>query len=101
MKMSIKKKFTFIGAGMILGFIVMNILLTYLFMIPFSVKFSQRQLNKITIQIEKQDMQDEEEFQEYIDQLEEDMNTRITIVDSDGMILFTTWHIIRKTILFK
>lgn len=98
MKMSIKKKFTFIGAGMILGFIVMNILLTYLFMIPFSVKFSQRQLNRITIRIEEQNMQDEEEFQEYIDQLEEDMNTRITIVDSDGMILFTTWHKNRENI---
>ncbi len=92
MKISIKKKFTFIGAGMILGFIVINIILTYLFMIPFSVKISQRQLNKIADQIEEQNMHDGDKFQEYIDQLEEDMNIRIIIVDSEGIIRFTTWH---------
>ncbi len=92
MKKSIKMKFTIIGSGMIVGFIIINIILTYLFMIPFSVSITQKQLNKIAMQIEKHNMHDEEEFQDYLDQIEEDMNTRITIVDNEGTILFTTWN---------
>lgn len=90
MKHSIKRKFTVIGASAIVGFICMNILLTYLFMIPFSVKISTRQLEKIASELEKQNMQGDEVMQNYIDQMEEDMSTRITVFDDDLNILFTT-----------
>ena len=90
MKYSIKKKLTVIGAGMIAGFISINIILTYLLMVPFSIKLSERQLNRLAMDIEGQNMREEDEFQSYIDQMEEDMGTRITIIDGDRNIVFST-----------
>lgn len=90
MKLSIKRKFTIIGAGMIVGFILINIILTYLFMTPFTIMLSTKQLNNIAIQLENRNMHEEEDFQNYIDQLEEDMGTRITIIDGEGKVLFST-----------
>ena len=90
MKHTIKRKFTIIGAGMIAGFILINIILTYVFMTPFTIMLSTRQLNNIAVQLENQNMHEEDEFQNYIDQLEEDMNTRITIIDGNGYVLFST-----------
>ena len=91
MKKSIKKKFKLIGAVTIIGFIITNIVLIYLFMIPFSVHISKNQLRKMSMQIEEQDMENAEQFQKYIEHLGEELNVRITIVDDIGDILFTTW----------
>ncbi len=91
MKKSIKKKFKLIGAVTIIGFIITNIVFTYLFMIPFSVSISKNQLRNLAMQIEEQDMDDTEQFQKYIEHLGEELNVRITIVDDVGAILFTTW----------
>lgn len=90
MKQSIRTRYTIFGAGMIIGFILLNIVLTYMFMIPFSVQLSIRQLNKLAVDIAGQDMQSEEQFKKYIEQLEEDTNTRVTIFDSEENIILTT-----------
>lgn len=90
MKRSIEKRFTIIGVGMIGGFILLNIVLTYLFLIPFSVKISAGQLNKIATDLKAQNMSDSEEFQSYIEQIEDDMSIRITVIDGEGLIIYTT-----------
>lgn len=90
MKQSIEKRFLFIGVGMIGFFILLNIILTYLFLIPFSVRMSISQLDNIAVDLRKQDMDNLEEFQSYIDQIEEDMSSIVTVVDRDGYIIFTT-----------
>jgi signal transduction histidine kinase len=58
-------------------------------MIPFSVKCWTMQLDKIADEIENLDISDYE-FREYMEQIEEDINTRITIADGEGNIIAST-----------
>lgn len=89
MKHSIKKRFISFGVIMTIGFIMLNITITNFLMIPFSVKCWTMQLDKIADDIEKLDVSDYE-FREYMEHVEEDINTRITIVDGGGYVVAST-----------
>lgn len=90
MKKSLGKKICAIGGGLIISFIVINIILTYFFMIPFSVYLSTKQMEKLAQTMEQEDSYTDDEFTEYIEQIDEDMNTSVTIIDGTKHIISTT-----------
>ncbi len=90
MKKSLKSKICAIGVAFIAAFIVLNILLTYFFMIPFSVFLSTKQMEKIAQTMEQEDSYTDEEFTNYIEQIDEDMNTSVTVIDGDKNVISTT-----------
>ncbi|MBR6316692.1 MAG: HAMP domain-containing histidine kinase [Lachnospiraceae bacterium] len=90
MKNSIRRKHMTMIAGILTGFIVLNILLTYLLMIPFSVKLSLIQLDGVAKGLSGYYAENEQGFTERLEHIEEDMNTRVTVVDAGGHIFFTT-----------
>ena len=66
MKKSLGKKICAIGVVLIASFIVINIVLTYFFMIPFSVYLSTRQMEKLAQTMEKEDSYTDDDFTDYI-----------------------------------
>ncbi len=90
MKPTLKTKIILTGTAAIFLFVATNIILTYLLMIPFYVKMSSRQLKTVSNMILQQNPNDEEKFQDFIEQIEEDMNIKTTIVSEDGALLYTT-----------
>lgn len=90
MKKSLGKKLCFIGVTLISLFVVLNIILTYFFMVPFSVYLNGKQMEKIVLSIESRNDYSDEDFMEYIESVSDDMNTQITIVDGKKKIICTT-----------
>ncbi|MCM1180441.1 MAG: ATP-binding protein [Clostridium sp.] len=90
MKKSLKVKLSVTGVCLIVLFVGLNILFTYLWMSPFSVSLTAKQMEKQADAMKSQMDLPEEEFQQYIEQIEEDYNTSVTVFDSDKNIIATT-----------
>ena len=90
MKKSLGKRICAIGVALIASFIILNIVLTYFFMIPFSVYLSTKQMEKIAQTMEHEDSYTDDEFTGYIEQIDEDMNTAVTVIDGDKNVISTT-----------
>ncbi|MDE6761251.1 MAG: HAMP domain-containing histidine kinase [Lachnospiraceae bacterium] len=90
MKKSLGKKLCFVGVGLIVLFMLLNIVLTYFFLIPFSTYLSEKQMEKFVMTIANRENYSDEKFMEYIEQFNDDWNTQITIVDKDKKIICTT-----------
>lgn len=90
MKKSLGRKIGVIGITMLTAFVILNIVLTYFFMIPFSVYLSTKQMEKIAITMINEDSYVDEEFMEYVEKVSEDMNTSVTVIDGDKNIICTT-----------
>ena len=90
MKKSLGKKFCFMGVGLIVLFVLLNVVLTYFFLIPFSAHLSKKQMEKIIVNITGRENYSDEKFMEYIEQINDDWNTQITIVDQDKSIICTS-----------
>lgn len=90
MKKSLGKKLCFVGVGLIVLFMLLNIVLTYFFLIPFSTYLSEKQMEKFVMTIANRENYSDEKFMEYIEQFNDDWNTQITIVDKDKNIICTT-----------
>lgn len=90
MKKSLKVKLSVTGACLIVLFVGLNILFTYLWMSPFSMRLTVNQMEKQADAMKFQMDLPEEEFQQYIEQIEEDYNMSVTVFDSDKNIIATT-----------
>lgn len=90
MKKSLIKKICFAGIGLICIFVVLNILLTYFLLIPFSVHLSEKQMADIAMSISNWEDYSDESVRGYIEQIDEDMNTQIIIADRDRNIICST-----------
>lgn len=90
MKKSLGKKICAIGVALIASFVIINIILTYFFMIPFSVYLSTKQMEKIAQTMEHEDSYTDEDFTNYIEHIDEDMNTAVTVIDGDKNVISTT-----------
>ncbi len=90
MKHSIKTKIIITGTTAICLFVAVNIILTYLLMIPFYVKMSSRQLKSVYNMLSQRNFQNEEDYQDFIEEIDEDMNIKISIVKEDGTLLNST-----------
>ncbi len=94
MKKSLRKQLCFIGVGLISLFVILNIVLTFFFMVPVSVLINKNQMEKLAVSITDMDDQMGEAFISYAEQLKEDTNTQVTIVDEGKNILYTTRNIL-------
>lgn len=90
MKKSLGKKLCFVGVTLISLFVLLNIILTYFFMIPFSTYLNTRQMKELAVSIENTDNYSGKEFTEYIEQINDDWNTQVTVVDGGKNIICTT-----------
>ncbi len=90
MKKSLGKKICFIGVALIGFFVLLNIILTYFFMVPFSAYLNERQMKEIVLSIESRNDYSDEKFMEYIESVSDDMNTQVTIIDGKKKIICTT-----------
>lgn len=90
MKQSLGKKICAIGVGLIILFVVLNIILTYFFLRPFSTYLSTKQMEKLAQTFLNLDSYQDDEFVTYIESIDEDMNTQVTIVDEKQNIICTT-----------
>ncbi|MDE6434898.1 MAG: HAMP domain-containing histidine kinase [Lachnospiraceae bacterium] len=90
MKKSLKVKLSVTGVCLIVLFVGLNILFTYFWMSPFSMRLMANQMEKLADLIKSQMDLPEEEFQSYIEQIDEDYNTTVTVFDSNKKIIATT-----------
>lgn len=90
MKKSLGKKICVIGIVLIILFVVLNVTLTYFFMIPFSVYLSKQQMKDIALTIENEPSYESDTLLEKIEQAAEDTNTQTTIIDGTGRVICTT-----------
>lgn len=90
MKKSLGKKLCFVGVVLISLFVLLNIILTYFFLIPFSTYLSEKQMEKLAMSFLNRDDYSDEKFMEYIEQINEDWNTQVTVVDEKKNIICTT-----------
>jgi len=90
MKKSLGKKLCFVGVALIGLFVLLNIILTYFFMIPFSIFLNTGQMKELAESIENRDNYSDEAFMEYIEQINDDWNTQVTVVDEEKNIICTT-----------
>ncbi len=90
MKKSLGKKLCFVGVGLIILFMLLNVILTYFFLIPFSTYLSEKQMEKFVVSIANREDYSDEKFMEYIEQFNDDWNTQVTVVDKDKKIICTT-----------
>lgn len=89
MKKSLGKKLCFVGVALISLLVLLNIGLTYFFLIPFSTYLSGKQMEKLAKTMTSRDDYTEEKFMEYIEQINDDYNTQVTIVDEEKNIICT------------
>jgi signal transduction histidine kinase len=59
-------------------------------MTPFSMRYTARQMEKLANTMELEMDMSEDEFQSYIEQIDEDYNTTVTVVDAEQNIIATT-----------
>ena len=97
MKQSLRVKFCVIGISLIMFFILINILATYLCLVPFSAIMSANRMKKIAVEIEGRIDLPEDEFQEYIEELNEDYSISITVFDDNKKVIATTSDILEQT----
>ena len=90
MKKSLIKKICFAVLGLIGLFVILNVLLTYFLLIPFSTYLSEKQMIELALSIANWEDYSDERVLEYIEQIDEDMNTQITIADKDKNIICST-----------
>lgn len=97
MKQSLRVKFCVIGISLIMFFILINILATYLCLVPFSTIMSASRMKKIAVEIEGRINLPGDEFQEYIEELNEDYSISITVFDDNKKVIATTSDIVERT----
>lgn len=90
MKKSLRKRICVIGMILVVLFIAINILLTFFFMIPFSVRLSSKQMERIALTMMNKNSYSDDQFNDYIEQIDEDMNTAVTIIDGNKNVINTT-----------
>lgn len=90
MKKSLWKKICVVGIVLSSAFILLNVLFTYLFMAPFSTIFYREQMEEIANALKTRVMDTEGSFKEYMEQMDENHNVKITVIDGDKNVIYTT-----------
>lgn len=90
MKKSLRKRLCLTGVCLIGVFVVLNIILTYFGLSKFASYITAKQMEKLAISMETEYDTYDDIFQDYIERLDEDYNTKITILDEDMNLIMTT-----------
>lgn len=90
MKKSLWKKICITGIVLSSVFILLNLLLTYLFMAPFSTIAYREQVEEIAEGLKNRITDNELAVKDYMEELDENHNIKITILDGDKNVIYTT-----------
>ena len=80
MRKSLRKRLCITGVCLIGIFVLLNILFTYFGLSKFTSYITSKQMEKLAISMETEYDSYDDAFQDYIEQLDEDYNTKITWV---------------------
>ena len=93
MKKSLRKKICLIGSCLIGMFVVLNIIFTFFWMSPVATQIFIRKMGKLAVSIEKKyEVLEEEDFQLYIEQMNEDYNTKIIVFNEKKEVVTATFR---------
>ena len=96
MKKSIGKKLCFIGTALIGTFVLVNIILTYFFMAPFSTLFYRDQMADLGDYIEDMNLGVGVDVGARIDEIADQYGVKITVLNGDKEVISTTRAVLRK-----
>ncbi len=89
MKYSLMKKICLMGIGLAGGFVLLNIILTYFLLSPFSISFSKHQMKELAMSFDRIDLQSEDAVLDFIEDLDEDTNTQVTIFNRQMHVIYS------------
>lgn len=90
MKKSLRIKLCVTGVFLVIVFVLLNILFTYLWMTPFSMRFTANQLERLADTMGEQMDLSEDDFQNYIEEIDENYGTTVTVINRNKKIVATT-----------
>ena len=90
MKQSLGRKICWIGSILIVAFVLLNVILTYFFMAPFSTLFYRGQISDFGDSLEQMNMTDGQSLKDTIDELDAIHGVKVTLIDSEKQVLYTT-----------
>jgi len=90
MESSLRVKLFLGGASLVCFFVIFNVISTYFFLIPFSAKASVNRMKVLADDISQRSNNHEDDVEGYIEELASDYSVKITIVDNDENLLFST-----------
>ncbi len=90
MKKSIGKKLCFVGTALIGMFVLVNIILTYFFMPPFSTMFYRDQMADLGDSLEQMNLRPGENVDDRIDEIADMYSVKVTVIDGDKRVISTT-----------
>ena len=80
MKQSLGRKICWIGSILIVAFVLLNVILTYFFMAPFSTLFYRDQISDIGDSLEQMNMTDGQSLKDTIDELDAIHGVKVTLI---------------------
>jgi len=90
MKKSIGKKLCFVGTALIGMFVLVNIILTYFFMAPFSTMFYRDQMADLGDSLDEMNLRPGENVDDRIDEIADVYSVKVTVIDGDKRVISTT-----------
>lgn len=96
MKKSLGRKICWIGSLLIIAFVLLNVILTYFFMPSFSTLFYRDQMSDLGDSLAQMSETDEQPLQDIIDEFDATNGVKVTLIDGDKNILYTTRAFLKK-----
>lgn len=90
MKKSLEKKICWIGTLLIAAFVLINVILTYFFMAPFSTLFYREQMSDLGDSLEQMKVSSEQPFEDAMDEFDSMYGVKVTIIDREKKVLHST-----------
>ena len=90
MKKSLGRKICWIGSLLIVAFVLLNIVLTYFFMVPFSTFFYRGQISEIGDALDEMSIEDGQSLRSTLAELDMMHGVKVTLIDEEKNILHTT-----------
>ena len=97
MKKSLGRKLCWIGTLLIVAFVLLNVVLSYFLMAPFSVLFYREQMSEVGDTLKEKNVDEEELLTDVIGELDTVNGVKVTIIDGEKNILYTTKTFMKST----
>lgn len=90
MKRSLKKKLCLIGVSLIGAFVLLNIIFTYFGLSQFASYITAKRMEKLAVSMETEYDESNSGLQDYLEEVDETYNTKITVINEKKDIIMTT-----------
>ncbi len=89
MKKSLGRKICWIGSLLIIAFVLINVILTYFFMAPFSALFYREQMEDLGDSLAQINLNEAEKLKDRIDEID-NSGVKVTVMDGEKNVLYTS-----------